>query len=144
MANRQDVSVKTNASLGPHSSAMLPLAEAKIAGPLLRADLIDRPRIREVLEAGGRAPLTLAAAPAGYGKTTAVRAWCAGRDSALAWARLDSGDDDPTRLWTCVATAVDRIRPGLARPALRRLPALGESIEAAMYELANGLAAFRG
>ena len=34
---------------------------------------------------GAGAALTLVAAPAGYGKTTAVRAWCAGSETALAW-----------------------------------------------------------
>jgi ATP/maltotriose-dependent transcriptional regulator MalT len=144
MAKRQDLSVVATASAEPGVSAMLPMAEAKLAGPPLRPDLIDRPRIREALDAGHAAALTLVAAPAGYGKTTAVRAWCEGRDSALAWARLDAGDNDPIRLWTCVATAVDRIRPGLARPALRRLATIGGSIEAAVDELANGLASFGG
>ena len=80
---------------------------------------------------GSRAPstpaqgaaLTLVAAPAGYGKTTAVRAWTADRDAALAWVTLDAGDNDPVRLWTYLAAAIDRIRPDLGRRALRRLGA---------------------
>jgi ATP/maltotriose-dependent transcriptional regulator MalT len=79
----------------------------------------------------------LVAAPAGYGKTTAVRAWCAGRDSASAWVTLDASDNDPVRLWRYVATAVDRVREGLGRGALRRLGVAGAPVEVAVDELMN-------
>ncbi len=85
--------------------------------------------------------MTLVAAPAGYGKTTAVRDWCADRAGALAWITLDAGDNDPGRLWRYVATAVDRVRPGLGAGALRRLGVAGSPIEAAVDELINGIAA---
>ncbi len=84
----------------------------------------------------------LVAAPAGYGKTTAVRAWCASRTPPVAWVRLDAGDNDPVRFWTYIATAVDRIRPGLGRRSLHRLNVLGASIEGAVDELANALTGF--
>jgi LuxR family maltose regulon positive regulatory protein len=104
--------------------------------------MVDRPRVREALDAGDEAGLTLVAAPAGYGKTTAVRAWCAGLDSALAWVTLDVGDNDPAQLWRYVATAVDRVRSGLGRGALQRLGVAGSPIEVAVDELMNGIAAF--
>src|SRR3954465_570544 len=96
----------------------LPLAGAKLAPPRPRPGLVERPRIDHALDAGGGAALTLVAAPAGYGKTTAVRAWSASRDAALAWVVLDAGENDPVRLWTYVATAVDGVRQGLGRRAL--------------------------
>jgi LuxR family maltose regulon positive regulatory protein len=119
------------------------MAEAKLAAPRQRAGLVARPRIGEALDAGVGAALTLVAAPVGYGKTTAVRAWCAGQPAALAWVTLDVGDNDPVRLWSYVATAVDRIRGGLGRAALRRLSLTGGAIEDAVDELMNGIAAFR-
>src|SRR6185436_6461174 len=88
-----------------------PLAEAKLAAPRPRAGLVDRPRILRALDAGADAALTLVAAPPGFGKSTAVRTWCAGRSAAYAWVTLDARDNDPVRLWTYIATAVDRIRP---------------------------------
>jgi LuxR family transcriptional regulator, maltose regulon positive regulatory protein len=100
-----------------------------------------RPRIVRALEAAGDSPLTLVAAPAGYGKTTAVRAWCGSSETALAWVTLDVGDNEPARLWTYVATAVDRVRDGLGRRALRRLRS-GMPIETAVDELMNGVATF--
>ena len=129
---------------GAADTSAQPLAEAKISAPVLRTRLIDRPRVHEALDAGGAAALTLVAAPAGYGKTTAVRAWCARSDLALAWVRLDAHDNDPVRLWTSIATAIDRIRPGLGRPALRHLKASGHSIDGSVDELANSIMAFGG
>jgi LuxR family maltose regulon positive regulatory protein len=119
------------------------LAEAKLAPPRKRRTLIARPRLLDALDAGRGAGLTLVAAPPGYGKTTAVRAWCASRDIACAWVTLDASDNDPVRLWTYVATAVDRVRGGLGRGALQRLRHAGAPIDAAVDEVMNGVAAFR-
>ncbi len=91
------------------------LAEAKLAAPRQPAEIVHRPRILEILEANEGVALTLVSAPPGYGKTTAVRAWCASRRTAPVWVTLDAGDNDPVRLWTYVATAVDRVRSGLGR-----------------------------
>jgi LuxR family transcriptional regulator, maltose regulon positive regulatory protein len=123
-------------------SELPPLAEAKLAAPRARGGLVERPRILRALDAGEEAALTLVAAPAGYGKTTAVREWCAKRAPALAWVTLDAGDDDPVRLWTYLATAVDRVRGGLGRAALQRLRFGASSIEGPVDELMNGIAAF--
>jgi LuxR family transcriptional regulator, maltose regulon positive regulatory protein len=123
------------------AGALPPLATAKLAVPSVRHGLVDRPRVCRALDGGRAASLTLVAAPAGYGKTTAVRAWCANLDCALAWVTLDAGDDDPVRLWRYVATAVDRVRPGLGRGALRRLGVAGSPIEVAVDELMNGVSA---
>ena len=121
-----------------------PLVEAKLAIPSVHHGVVDRPRVRRVLDAGGSASLTLVAAPAGYGKTTAVRAWCASLDAALAWVTLDDGDNDPVVLWRYVATAVDRVRSGLGRGALRRLGVAGGPVEVAIDELMNGVASLGG
>ena len=121
--------------------ALPPLVEAKLAVPSLRRGVVDRPRVRRALDAGRDAALTLVAAPAGYGKTTAVRSWCADLDASMAWVTLDAGDNDPVRLWRYVATAVDRVRPGLGRAALQRLGVAGSPVEAAVDELMNCVAA---
>ena len=126
----------------PPADALPPLAEAKLAAPRQRAGMVARSRIVRALEGGADAALTLVAAPAGYGKTTAVRAWSASREMALAWVTLDAGDNDPVRLWTYVAAALDRVGEGLGRRALQRLPVSGIPIETAVDELMNGIAAF--
>jgi LuxR family maltose regulon positive regulatory protein len=116
------------------------LAEAKLAPPRLRSGMLNRPPIDQVLESGADAAVTLVAAPAGYGKTTAVRAWSVHSEAALAWVTLDAVDNDPSRLWTYIATAVDRIRGGLGRRALQRLEVAGAPIETVVDELLNAIA----
>jgi hypothetical protein len=59
------------------------LAEAKLAAPRQRAAMVPRSRLDQALERGADAALTPVAAPRGYGKTTAVRAWSAASGSAL-------------------------------------------------------------
>ena len=118
------------------------LAEAKLAAPRQRRGMVPRPRLEHALEAGADAALTLVAAPAGYGKTTAVRAWADHSGSALAWVTLDAGDNEPARLWSYVATAVDRIRNGLGRRAINRLHASATMVDVAVDEVMNGIAEF--
>jgi LuxR family maltose regulon positive regulatory protein len=104
----------------PPDDQPLPLAEAKLEPPRLRHEAVRRERILQALDSSAQTALTLVAAPLGYGKTTAVRAWCASRSPAVVWVTLDDRDNDPVRLWTYVATAVNRQRDGLGRGALRR------------------------
>lgn len=120
----------------------LPLAEVKLSPPRQRRGILDRRHVFQILDAGDDAELTLVAAPAGYGKTTAVSAWCAGRAAPLAWVTLDAGDNDPLRLWTYIATAVDRVRQGLGRRALRRLTGLAGAVPPSIDELMNAIANF--
>lgn len=112
-----------------------PLVEAKISPPSIRRDMIDRRRITQILQDGADTRVKVFDAPAGYGKSTAIRSWCATQDAGLMWVTLDSDDDDPTRLWTYIATAAERIRPGLARPVLQRLEIQGAPIGHAVDEL---------
>ena len=103
----------------------LTLVEARLIAPSLRRALVDRPRVREALDGVRHDSVALVVAPAGYGKTTAVRSWCASVEAALAWVTLEEGDNDPAQMWTYIATAVDRVREGLGRTALQRLSESG-------------------
>ena len=68
-----------------------------------------------MLDRDGGAALTMVNAPVGYGKTTLLRSWCIERPEAVIWMTLDAADDDPVRLWTHLATAVERLGEGLGR-----------------------------
>jgi LuxR family maltose regulon positive regulatory protein len=88
------------------------LLVTKLAIPPIRADLVARPRLTNHLHLGLHRPLTLIAAPAGFGKTTLLSAWLEHAPVATAWISLERGDDDLIRFWSYVFTAVERVYPG--------------------------------
>jgi LuxR family transcriptional regulator, maltose regulon positive regulatory protein len=91
--------------------------EAKLRPPPARSEWLVRARLLEELQRATQRPVTLVAAPAGYGKTTAVTQWLASpsRPPRVAWVSLDASDNDPVRLWTHIATALDRAGCVIAR-----------------------------
>ena len=115
----------------------------KLFVPPPHPEWVARPRVEEHLNAGLRRKLTLLAAPAGFGKTSALIAWrttAAGQRVRLAWVSLDADDNDPVRFWSYVGAALDTLSPGLAQPALAllRVPQ-PPPIEAVLTVLLNGL-----
>jgi LuxR family transcriptional regulator, maltose regulon positive regulatory protein len=116
--------------------------EPKLALPRVQAGMVRRSRLLEMVDGEGRAALTVVSAPVGYGKTTLLRLWCVERPEAVVWVTLDAADNDPVRLWTHVATAVERLGDGLGGGALMRLGVRGATVEAAVDELMNGLVAY--
>jgi LuxR family transcriptional regulator, maltose regulon positive regulatory protein len=121
-----------------------PLVETKLIPPRKRPQLVARPRLLQALDQLDGTELTIVSAPAGGGKSVLVGSWCDSRPgTAVAWVSLDAADDDPVRLWTYVATALERIRGGLGQPALRRLRDPRSTVQAAVHELLAGIAAYR-
>ena len=84
------------------------LLEAKLHSTPVREDWVVRRRLVDQLDRAGDRPVVLVAAPAGFGKTTLLAQWTSRLDRAIAWVTLDPGDDDPVRLWTYVAAALER------------------------------------
>jgi LuxR family maltose regulon positive regulatory protein len=93
------------------------MLEAKLRPPLARSEWVARNRLLHELQSANRRPITLIAAPAGYGKTTIVTQWLASafRPASVAWISLDISDNEPVRLWTDIATALDRAGCVIAR-----------------------------
>jgi len=121
----------------------------KLHPPRLHASLIPRERLLRRLDAGLEHQLTLLSAPAGFGKTTLVRAWMAARGTSLppvAWVALDAGDNDPLRFWHYLIAACQTFQEDLGRTALTLLRAAQQppfprrSIEAMLTALLNELA----
>jgi LuxR family maltose regulon positive regulatory protein len=78
------------------------------------------------LDAGLAGPLTLIAAPAGFGKTTLLAAWLTEqeqRGTAVAWLALDAADADPIRLLRYLIAALQAVLPGVGQPLLPLLSA---------------------
>jgi LuxR family maltose regulon positive regulatory protein len=138
--NRQEAS----APAAPQSGALL---STKLFIPRPRSTLVARPRLMTRLEAGLRGPLTVLAAPAGWGKTTVLAEWLAESAAlergarSVAWVSLDAGDNDPVRFWTYALTALDSALPGIAADALALLRARQPlPIETVLAPLLNALA----
>jgi LuxR family maltose regulon positive regulatory protein len=116
--------------------------EPKLMLPRVHPATLRRARLLEMLDGGGTSALTVLDAGVGYGKTTLVRSWCFERPEPVIWLTLDAADDDPVRLWTHLATAVERLGEGLGAPALSCLRSRGETVETAVDEFMNGLVSY--
>ena len=114
-----------------------PILRAKISCPLPPANLVPRARLYRRLSEGTRRPLTIVAAPAGFGKTALVTGWVhdSKRRTNVAWLLLDGDDNDPFRFLSYVIAALTTLDNtigeaaqsaigSLRRPALRDLMAL--------------------
>jgi LuxR family transcriptional regulator, maltose regulon positive regulatory protein len=104
-----------------------PVLESKLVPPSPRPGLIARPRLIERLEARPEVPLVVLAAPAGYGKSTALAEWARRTPRASIWLRLDERDDDPAVLLEYLAVAIDRTI-GLDRAAIAAIGEVGSSV----------------
>ncbi len=130
------------AAIPADDPAALPLVEAKLGPARARPGLVTRQRLLDQLDRSGPAALTLVDAPVGFGKSVLVEEWVARTKDAVAWISLEPADSDPARLWTYLATAIDRVRPGLGRPALALLRSPGASPGGVADALANGVQAY--
>ncbi|MGH2534733.1 MAG: LuxR C-terminal-related transcriptional regulator [Thermomicrobiales bacterium] len=98
---------------------------------------VARPRLVERIDRGARGKLTLLAAPAGWGKTTALAEWMARAEMPVAWVALEAPDHVPLRFWRRVVAALDRLQPGVAEDALALLrmqqsPPMEQVVDAAL------------
>lgn len=82
---------------------------ATVGRPATARAGVPRPGITNALQ--DRSGLVIVAAPAGYGKTTAVAQWDDIDGRPFAWARLDNLDNDPAHLLLHLATALNQSRP---------------------------------
>jgi LuxR family transcriptional regulator, maltose regulon positive regulatory protein len=120
-----------------------PLISTKLRVPQARPKLVARPRLAERLNPESGRKLTLITAPAGFGKTTLLGEWVAGRsdERSIAWASLDEGDNDPARFLSYLVAALRTIEDGFGEGILSSLRAPGSPpVEALTGALINELA----
>jgi LuxR family maltose regulon positive regulatory protein len=97
-----------------------PVSGSKFITPLAAAAVV-RERLFGVLNAAQQFPLNLISAGAGWGKTTLLSAWVAGRADPLAWVSLDERDNEPGRFWRALIAAIRIHRPNVGADALALL-----------------------
>ena len=125
--------------MGQQNSDQMLLA-TKLTIPPVRSDLVARPRLVRSLEACMQHPLTLLAAPAGFGKTVLLSTWARQQQQSVGWVSLDSGDNDQAQFWTYVFAALDTLHPGLGAKPLSLLQSEQSApIETALVALLNAL-----
>ena len=71
-----------------------PILDTKLHQPSIHENHIHRQRLLDRLDQRLQRPLTLVAAPAGYGKTTLVSCWLDAISNPSAWISLDKNDND--------------------------------------------------
>src|SRR5258708_4530969 len=120
-----------------------PLLATKFLLPTSSHELIARPRLLALLNAGLRRRVILVSAAAGFGKTTLLANWVrsfAPGYPPVAWVSLDAGDNAPFQFWTYVLTALEQCRTGLSLlpfASLHEMP--HPSWQAMLTALINGL-----
>ncbi|HEU5230703.1 MAG TPA: AAA family ATPase, partial [Ktedonobacteraceae bacterium] len=85
------------------------LLTTKLFVPPLPPSLLPRPRLIQRLNEAVARKLTLLSAPAGYGKTTLLRAWAAQAPHPIAWLSLSQAENEPSSFWTYVLAACRNI-----------------------------------
>ncbi len=98
-----------------------PLLATKLHVPRPRIHLVPRAHLVERLQQGLARSLTLASAPAGFGKTTLLAQWLAESGMPVAWLSLEAEDDDPTRFLSYLIAALQTLDAQLGTTALALL-----------------------
>jgi len=84
----------------------VPIIRAKLYRPPMAGDTVRRERLLSLSRTVACAPLTLVAAPAGYGKSTLVSQWLDSLEQESAWLSLDAEDSDIRQFLSYVAAAL--------------------------------------
>ena len=114
---------------------------SSVGRPPLRSGVVQRPLLTDRLAKAIESPLVVVVAPAGYGKTIAVKLWAEADQRPFAWAQLGPADDDPVYLLRHIAAAIHTCSPldpevvrvlvGPGRPLdTALLPTLGRAVAA--------------
>ena len=123
------------------------LLQTKLFPPRLRQDLVERPELRQKLDGLLQVPLTLIAAPAGFGKTTLITDWLASvknQKLQVAWLSLEPDDNDVERFYRYLFASIDRVQPGALKQSARLSEAEWPDRETLSIALINDLAQLEG
>jgi LuxR family maltose regulon positive regulatory protein len=79
----------------------LPIQQAKVQRPPLRAATLRRPRLIQWLEENIHRRVILVTAEAGYGKTTLLADFARGTKQRILWYRIDDDDSNWVKCEVC-------------------------------------------
>ena len=100
------------------------LIRTKLHQPPIHENHIHRERLLDRLDQRLQRPITLVAAPAGYGKTMLVSCWLKASSSPSAWISLDKNDNDLRLFLKYLLAAVQTMFPDAGRKTLAMVNAL--------------------
>src|SRR5512143_1475728 len=124
----------------PSALTELPLLRAKISIPQIPAEATSRSRLTERIHRSVERPLTLLAAPAGFGKTHLLIEWTKQTRLPVAWLTLDSDDNDLSRFFRYLIGALQNLEDKLGEEALDFSPSsTGGGLEVGLTLLINEL-----
>ena len=118
-----------------------PLLKTNLRIPPLHGELIARTVLMDKLALALSFPLTLIAAPAGFGKTTLLSQWVSVSKAGnvperVAWVSLEN-ECDLRRFWTYITTTLDEVQPGVGKSVLTSMDTPQPNIHAAVRNLIN-------
>lgn len=116
-SDERDMPAPKPSHLLPSATNGDPLLATKLASPIVPANVVPRTRLATRLAQSIQYRLTLIVAPAGYGKTTLLGAWCRLHTLPVAWLTLDQADNDPARFWRYLLAACATLAPAGSPPA---------------------------
>lgn len=108
----------------PAMQSHMSLVASKQVPPQLPPVLVQRERLLHNMDAVFASRLLVLSAAAGSGKTTLLSSWATcsiHAPKASVWLSLDELDNDPTRFWTLLVTALRSCVPTVGEVALRML-----------------------
>ena len=94
-----------------HSEVLTMLIPSKLSRPVRLDHTVVRERLLAKLSGANNFRLALITSPAGYGKTTLISQWAAGK-SELGWYSLDEGDNQQERFASYLIAAVQQATNG--------------------------------
>ncbi|MFZ0547936.1 MAG: LuxR C-terminal-related transcriptional regulator [Candidatus Promineifilaceae bacterium] len=111
------------------------LLQTKLYIPPTRANIVPRTQLLQKLNDGLHGKLTLASAPAGFGKTTLITDWLSQLDCPVGWVSLDEDESDPQQFFRYMAVAIQSFpdsQHSLTNQLQSSQPASAKSLAASM------------
>ncbi|MBA4368025.1 MAG: hypothetical protein C0403_10370 [Desulfobacterium sp.] len=114
-----------------------PILKTKLAIPPAKSQHVLRQRLNEMLLSYSHYKLTLISAPAGFGKTTALKEWIHSHKIDAAWITLDEGDNTSSRFWTHFIASFQTICSSKGKSASGKINSVSSSFQSVLSELLN-------